>query len=228
MEEKERGFISSIKKYPALVGMILVIILIFSAYLIMDNSMKGLFGESEIIGKKSLTTEYGDNFVIVEKSFHFPESEYDVEIYSEKIKKKNFITKVFKENKDQPINLISIYKSEDILCYSVVGSEILYKQKGMETFKSIHISAFPNIKVDEYLMFIPVAQKLMRENNWKWFKVFSEFMVKAKDDYTIELLQRYSKNEFSDDEIKRNKDSGYTKEEIQKFSSDILDEYNLN
>lgn len=45
-------------------------------------------------------------------------------------------------------------------------------------------------------MFIPVAKNLIKTNEWKWVKAFSQFLIKAEDEYTIELLKRYSKENF--------------------------------
>ena len=227
MIQKVREFFRYAIKSPFLVCMFFTMIFIFLVFFIMDYSINSLFGEEDTINETTIMTEYGDDFVLVEKSFYIKQAEYYVEVYRGKKTKKNFVAKAFKEYEKQPIDIKSIYKSDDITCYSFLN-EILYKQKDMKTFGCINIIAFRTIKVDEYLMFVPVAQKFMSENDWKWIVVFSEFMVRLNDDYTIKLLQRYARNDITDDEINKNQNSGYTKEAMQKFSSDILSKYNLN
>jgi hypothetical protein len=226
MKSKESKIWRNIKKYRKILTIFIICILISFGYLIMNNPINGLFGEVKKNNEILLKTKLGDQFVIVEKSFDFPELNYYIEVYHEKIKKSNYIAKIFKNHKDEPINIINIYESDKIRCYLLLN-EIIYLQKGKDTFNSINLEAFPNITVEEYTIFIPVIKHLMNENEWKWIKVFGEFLVKSKDDYTIKLLKRYGNGEFLNSESQKIKESGYTNLEIQKFSNDIISKYNL-
>ncbi len=204
---------------------ILMIIFIFIGWIFLSYIMRP--SEPRIVNQISLTTEYGHKFIIIEKNINFPQDNYFIEVYYDELKEKNYITKITKKE-NETIDIINIYKSDNINCYLLLDV-LIYKESKEDKFKRISTKTFPYIDddVEEYSMFIPVAKNLIKTNEWKWVKTFSQFLIKAEDEYTIELLKRYSKGEFYPYELINNKDSGYTEEEIRNFSKNLLEDNSI-
>ncbi|TYQ16373.1 UNVERIFIED_CONTAM: hypothetical protein Cloal_2906 [Acetivibrio alkalicellulosi] len=212
-----------LSKYHMFISLMIIFIL-FTGYVLLKYIMSP--SEPRIVNQISLTTEYEHKFIIIERNVNFPRDRYFIEVYHDQIKEKNYITKITKEE-NQTIDIISIYKSDNMNCYLLLDV-LIYKDDKEDKFKRISTKSFTYIDdVEEYSNFIPVAKHLISNNEWKWVKVFGEFLVKAEDEYTIELLKRYSKGEFYPYELTDNEDSLYTKEEIQNYSKNVLKKHSI-
>ncbi len=82
--------------------------------------------------------------------------------------------------------------------------------------------AFTETKNNDTL--VDIAKALVKENEWKWIKACGSFLLKAGDNDMKYTLQRYASGQFLQEELEMNKDSGITKEEMQAFAKQILEQ----
>lgn len=115
--------------------------------------------------------------------------------------------------------------SPRLRCYDVSDSSIIYqvnnKFDGIDREKVKYVD--PQIKPE----LVVVGRALTAKKEWKWIKVFGEFLVKSKDEETILLLERSAQGQFSNEELEINKNSGITEKDIQDVSRRILSQKHL-
>lgn len=214
-------------KFSIVITLLITAVVVFfmvSLYgILVAYSLESLFGKTDTLSTKTIHTNENYKFVLVEKTFFFHKQEYYFEIYNEN--QYGYI-KVFNNKHSTNLEFTCIYKSKDLICYSFL-EEIIYKKEPNIKFENIALVAFPNLKPEGHEFFVPVAKHLTSQNDWKWVKVFSEFLLKSSDEATIKQMQRYAKGIFINDEVSKNAGNGIYKDEIQKFSKELLTKYNL-
>lgn len=59
---------------------------------------------------------------------------------------------------------------------------------------------------------------------WKWIKASGNFLLKAGNEDKRKMLDRYSLGQFSQEVLNLNEDSKITKEQIQDFGKQALEQ----
>ncbi len=186
-----------------------------------DNSL----GKFTTIDQYKINGVSGDMFKISVYHSDFPKSLYDYVIYDNN---KNLIFSYRSREKGYGrINIENIYEDSSLRAYFVSVDAILYFDKAKKQFNNIYLDQLGDTDIQQISILKNCGIKLVSDRRWKWVKAFGEFLVKTKDEYTIKLMQRYSKGDFSDDDINMNIESEYTKEDIQNFCKEILTKHNI-
>lgn len=166
---------------------------------------------------------YNDKFLVrqtLQKSF--PDLYYDFDLYEQSNDTiGNLIMKV--ESSKSLGEIRGIYNSTEIRCY-LISYFAVYSENN-SNFKSLSLYELP-LRPEEYKFLLPAIRNLFKDN-WEWTNITSDFLLKLNDNETKDILKKHSQGYFGDDEILKNRNSKYSKDDIQKISNEILKKYNI-
>jgi len=191
-----------------LIGGILIYKSAFSI-LSVDNTKK-----SEII-----KTDLGDEFLFKYEYSDFPDSQTNVNILDKKNNKE--IAYFVVEDKLYKANLINLINTAEIRCYEVY--DMLIYSVNNYNFECADINQIYEMDPAEYQSLVQICKALVNRNEWKWVKACAKFLMNTGDSDIVNRLQNYANGQFTQEEIKTNKNSEITKEDMKSFSKQLLD-----
>ena len=123
--------------------------------------------------------------------------------------------------------VVVLIDSPQLRCYAVNNKRSLIYQLNNK-FGGIEREKVRLSDPKEMPELVVVAKALTSNRQWEWIKVFGEFLVKANDEDTIRLLERYAQGQISSEEQEINKNSGITQAYLQDISKQILSQRHNN
>ncbi|WP_027399781.1 hypothetical protein [Anaerovorax odorimutans] len=176
----------------------------------------GFVGKSEEIKKSSL----GDEFLFKYETYNFPHIYTRVTVMDDLGKEK--ITYFVIDGEFCKPDIVTIIDSPEIRCYELYG-ELIYRIK-KDSFKGMSIFMITEYDPKDYPSFIEVAEELVANNEWKWIEACGKFLLKADNAEMKNTLERYALGQFSKEELELNENSEITKEEMQDFAIQTLED----
>ena len=119
---------------------------------------------------------------------------------------------------DEKIDVL--YLDSNIECYIYIF-HIFYKHESDEDFKTLDIVDFEKLNVDKSKYLIPVAKELVNRS-WGFAHYVLDFLIKFNDLEAINMVKRYAEGNFSSKELKNNKNSSYSRNDIQVCCKNLL------
>ena len=194
----------------AVVGYLISIGVIFSS---------GFLGGSVETYKEAKKSSLGDEFVFVYEESDFPERETTVEILDSK-GKDSITSYTINYQPYRAGELVTIIDEPNVRCYQI-EQHLIYRI-GSGSFKGLDISFISVSYPEMNPTFVEVAKSLVATKQWNWIKACGNFLLEAGDEATKQLLERYAKGQFTEEEIELNKDGSLTEEEMQSFAEQVL------
>lgn len=200
----------------------LIILFIIGGFLIYKSDVLNLFSnfsEDDIKTEEIIKTNLGDEFLFKYWYNNFPESQTSIDILDKKNNKK--IVYFVIEDKIDKTDLICLVNTSNIRCYEVYNM-LIYKVTN-DNFEYADINQIHEMEPRKYQSLVQVCKALVDRNEWRWIKACAKFLINSGNSDIVNRLQNYANGQFTQDEIKINKNSDITEEEIQSFSKQLLD-----
>ncbi|KAB3534396.1 hypothetical protein F8154_09245 [Alkaliphilus pronyensis] len=191
-------------------------------------------------GEEIVKTSLGDEFLVDYIGGNFPDLSTNIAIYDEH--NNRLIMYILEDYYETPefnavINVkdLRVYQIELINKFndSIIGaSDILIYKVENKAFDGISVR-YSIRDLTGYVYYeekhdmadvITVAKTLVEKKEWEWIMAFGDFLVEAGDDEILNILQRYAGGDFTEEELKINKDSIITTRHIQDFAIRVLAE----
>lgn len=224
---KKKSLLKNKKNIFIIFGSVLFSLLIWYLYPFIafdsGDKIESIFSQYKQVKEYSITGEYNERFIIKEKLVtNFPHPIFDFEIYSQTQNDKYLVVKL--EGMESLGAIEGLYNSSNLRCY-MVSNTILYKRGIEGTYKSVNLFQLKE-RYQDYHFLIPIVRQILK-NNWNWIYGTSDFLLLSNDLETIEILKRYARGNFTQEEIKHNKTSRYSIQDIQRISRQLIDKYRL-
>lgn len=205
-------------KHKIYIAISIVVIIILLGVILLIKSAFSEWGDGIIAtGEKKILSELGDEFNLQYVTQNFPDITTVVTIMDYSGEKIVYlpIDGDFYESE-----LVLIIDSEEVRCYETYRF-ILYRIAN-ESFKSVDITRIDELEPNKYPLFIDVAKILTAEHEWEWIKRCAGFLLKTGDIEMRKILEQYALGQFTQEELEINMNSEFTKEEMMKFSVQLL------
>lgn len=167
-----------------------------------------------------VTTELGDEFGVKVVRNNFPDLDNFISILDTKSNER--IAFFVVEGEFIKPQFVTLLNTSEIRCYQY-STELIYRIADGK-FESIDIEEVSEIKPEEKLSFIKVAQALIAKKEWVWIKTCGRFLFEAGDNDMKQVLERYAADKFTSEELMINEDSEIKKEDIITFSKQIIEQ----
>lgn len=197
---------------------ILLIILISVSGVLILKSVFTDWSTDDIKTEETIKTDLGDEFIFKYDYSDFPDSQTIINIIDKNNSKD--IAYFVIEEKPNKTDLIIIINTTKIRCYEVYNN-LIYKVNN-DNFTRVDIDHINELDPVDYQSFVQVCNILIDKNEWKWIEVCAEFLINSGNSDIINRLQNYANGKFTQEEIEINKNSDITKEDIQLFSKQLL------
>jgi len=198
--------------------MILLFLLLVGGVLICKSAFSD-WSVDETKTEEIIKTDLGDVFLFKYEYSDFPDSQTIINISDKK--KSTEIARIVIEDKPHKANLINLIDTSKIKCYEVYN--MLIYSVNNDNFKYVDIDQINECSPAEYQSLVQTCKELVDGNEWKWVKACAKFLMNTGDSDIVNRLQNYANGQFTQEEIKTNKNSEITKEDIQSFSKQLLD-----
>ncbi len=209
----------SLKKKIGIITLSLLILVIIVFYFMFKYSVEHSLDGNISIEQETLTSSLGDKFLIEFEAKNFPNQETDVTItdFGTKEQVDYFVL----HGELQKESLETLINTEHIRCYKIYNS-LLYSVDNSK-YNSIFIDQISKTSPKEQPLFVGVAKALVDKKEWKWIKICGNFLVKDGDEEMKATLERYSKGQFSQEELDLNKNSEINKAEMQSLAKQVIE-----
>lgn len=172
-------------------------------------------------GEELVETSLGDEFLLNYSSSNFPKLLTRVIIFDES-NNSRLGRYLIRDYYTKP-NFTTLIDSENLRVYEV--DLLLIYRVNNRVFKGVEIGLINDEQyADDHADLITVSKALAAKNEWKWIKALGNLLINAGDVEMKNTLQRYASNQFTQEELELNKNSEITKEEMQSYAQQVLEQ----
>lgn len=197
-----------------------ITILVFITILIVCRTAKINFLDNSVAGKIICSTENNDVFTLKYKTQYFLDIHTDIKVIDNSNKKN--ILEFKKEGELVKSQFITITNTSTLK--SFIYDDIIVYKINDNNFKAVLLSSFNNKNTNFNIspQLISIAAELVKNHKWQYLYACAEFLVKANDLPTIELLTRIADGEITAEELLINSESNIKIKEIREYAQQIL------
>lgn len=220
------------KKFKLIVTFLVIIGIINSVVFILGISDGLIMGKSgllfsdikrEVVKEYKTIAEDGVEFDIIESQSYGTQKKYYYRVLFQG-------NEIFSNDGTDEYNLVQV-----ILLYKVNHQKVYMIDSNRKVLihydinEKKYIGAYLSDILEapkKYKVFKEFSIEMVREDNWDWIMYMSKYLLQLDDENVVSKLEQYVKGDISEEIVKRNENSIYTRMGIQNNSSMILDEYN--